>query len=143
MRYMEKDLFDLINEGKTQGFLTYDQVNKYLPDEDASPEKLEKLLVALEEAGIELVEGQKKGPAAEKEPTALPGDRPKLTDDPIRMYLSQMAEIPLLTRDEEIALAKRIEVGAASIPTNLAGQRFCIAADRRHIDKSSRGRPAF
>lgn len=118
---------ELITKGKSQGYLTYDEVNACLPDEDVSPEKLDTLLVALDEVGIELVEeapeegfdaqGIPKAPSAEDlqakdgEPQLIPTEGlPKLSDDPIRMYLSQMAVIPLLTRDEEISLAKKIEL---------------------------------
>jgi RNA polymerase primary sigma factor len=124
----DTQLNDLIVKGKTQGYLTYDEVNSYLPDEDVSPEKLDELLLALDERGIELLDEAPKDefedePVA-KAPTAvevqaaqeslpeLPvaADLPKLSDDPIRMYLSQMAVIPLLTREQEISLAKKIEV---------------------------------
>ena len=127
MDHFEKDLQDLINKGKSQGFLTYDEVNVYLPDEAVSPEKLDNLLMALEEQGIGLVDQPPSKDFAEEllpldpalEPLeavpeqALPlsaSELPKLTDDPIRMYLSQMAEIPLLSREEEVALAKKIEI---------------------------------
>ncbi|MEX0818191.1 MAG: sigma-70 family RNA polymerase sigma factor [Pirellulaceae bacterium] len=127
MEAQTKDHSELIATGKAQGYLTYDQVNAYLPDEDVSPEKLDNLLSALEELGIELVdeapddsfddEELRKALTAdelqEKEdgPQLLAAeDLPKLSDDPIRMYLSQMAVIPLLTRDEEISLAKKIEL---------------------------------
>lgn len=128
MEHLEQDLHDLISKGKTQGYLTYDDVNDYLPDDDVSPDRLDNLLMALDEQGIELVDKapskdfqEEKAPpaptatelqaAAEEEQLVLPTeDLPKLTDDPIRMYLSQMAEIPLLLREEEIALAKKIEI---------------------------------
>jgi len=125
--HFDKDLQDLIATGKSQGYLTYDEVNRYLPDEGINPEKLDNLLMALEEKGIELVDQPpakvvddefSTGPTAEElqqvveeEPLPLSAaDLPKLTDDPIRMYLSQMAQIPLLSRDEEVALAKKIEI---------------------------------
>lgn len=123
MQHFEQDLQDLILKAKTQGFLTYEEVNKYLPDEDVSPEKLDNLLVALDELGIEIVdeapqkasfEGAAPGTpdpnAVEADPLPTADELPKLSDDPIRMYLSQMCEIPLLSRDEEIALAKKIEI---------------------------------
>ena len=106
------DLNALVAKGKAQGYLTYDQVNAYLPDEAVNPEKLDNLLMALDEAGIELltdppadavqpVDGAR-APAGnpEEEIFRIPAeDLPKLSDDPIRMYLSQMADIPLLTRE--------------------------------------------
>ena len=114
-------LQQLVAKGKKQGYLTYAEVGKYLPDEANSPEQLDELVVALENADIELLENAPvtitAGPTpdelakAETELTQLQMEKmPKASDDPIRTYLSQMAEIPLLTRDEEIALAKRIEI---------------------------------
>jgi RNA polymerase primary sigma factor len=119
--HLEQDLKTLVNHGKNQGYLTYDEINAYLPDQDVTPEKLDNLLVALDESGIELVDKApaKEGDAAVQplriapetlEPSSKLDMPPKLTSDPIRMYLSQMAEIPLLTREQEIGLAKKIEV---------------------------------
>ena len=136
MDLADKDLQELVVTGKTQGYLTYDQVNEYLPDEAVNPDKLDNLLTALEDLGIEIVneapeveyvdppqmeigEGEPREAsirdAIEHEsPTDGPRlhipDEAKWSDDPVRMYLTQMAEIPLLTRDEEIALAKKIEI---------------------------------
>ncbi|MEO8494949.1 MAG: RNA polymerase sigma factor RpoD [Planctomycetota bacterium] len=121
------DLQTLIAKGKAQGYLTYDEVNAYLPDEAVNPEKLDTLLSSLEELGIELVEEApddgfddeelRRAPTAEElqdkedgPPLLSAEDMPKLSDDPIRMYLSQMAVIPLLSREEEISLAKKIEL---------------------------------
>jgi RNA polymerase primary sigma factor len=139
-----KDPSELIAHGKSQGYLTFDELNAFLPADDFQPDQFDNLLLELQRQGIEVLD-QPPAPAApppavvaspaavpasgivpapaaslplpEREPAApleppLPipaGEQPKLTDDPIRMYLSQMAEIPLLTRDQEIALAKEIE----------------------------------
>ena len=123
MEFLEQDLQSLIEQGKKQGFLTFEQVVGYLPDEASTPEKLDNLVCAIESAGIELCKTapviKNDGPSAddlkqaEAEVASLNqySERlPRPSDDPIRMYLSQMAEIPLLTRDQEIALAKRIEI---------------------------------
>ena len=134
MDLFDKDLRELVAKGKTQGYLTYDEVTRYLPDEAVDPEKLDNLLISLDQAGIELVNNAPepeffetpakpaKGakaratvelPEAMEASEASPSlvdDSPKWSNDPIRLYLSQMAVIPLLSREEEIALAKKIEV---------------------------------
>jgi RNA polymerase primary sigma factor len=115
------DLAKLVALGKAQGYLTFDQVNEYLPDEAVDPEKIDSLLVALEEKGIEISDepievteaaelNQPQVAPARKRDEAITTPPSNAGNDPIRMYLAQMAEIPLLTRREEISLAKRIEV---------------------------------
>ena len=118
----DNELSALIATGRAQGYLTFDQVNSYLPDEAVDPEKIDALLVALEEKGIDLLDeppalflAAVKGPAAKakaapRRDEAITSAPSNAGNDPIRMYLAQMAEIPLLTRPEEISLAKRIEV---------------------------------
>ncbi|WP_425616886.1 RNA polymerase sigma factor RpoD [Anatilimnocola sp. NA78] len=119
--HLEVDLQALVTKGKTQGYLTYDDVNGYLPDQDINPEKLDNLLVAIDEAGIELMDEPPPGPGdiLKFQPKEVEGPSlankateppTKLNNDPIRLYLSQMSEIPLLSRTEEISLAKKIEV---------------------------------
>jgi RNA polymerase primary sigma factor len=127
------DLEQLVSIGRKQGFLTYEQVNEYLPDEANTAEKLDQLLVVLERAGINIVDeveaelnhGLKiyngDGVAA---PTT--SDAPKLTNDPIRLYLSQMCEIPLLNRDQEISLAKKIEITRRKFRRAVLGNDFAL-----------------
>ncbi len=130
MDLFNHEMQELVTKGRAQGYLTYDEVNAYLPDEEVDPYRLDSLLVALEEQGIDLVteppepefyDAEKTAspaasPAAEASPATKASEPPpppevtKWSSDPIRLYLSQMAEIPLLAREEEIALAKKIEV---------------------------------
>jgi RNA polymerase primary sigma factor len=121
----DEGLKALLESGKEKGYLTYSQVNDYLPDDAVNPEKLDQLLLVLEEHGIELIdeteaEEREAGPvataAAEEEVRAeldlalIEEDDTRRIDDPVRMYLTQMGSIPLLKREQEIALAKKIEV---------------------------------
>ena len=120
MHRLDESLSELIATGTAQGYLTFSQVNDYLPDEAVNPEKLDNLLMSLEELGLDVVP-DKAVPAefAEKKRAKGKGRKPRnpsadersrRIDDPVRMYLTQMGEIPLLTRAQEIALAKKIEV---------------------------------
>ncbi|HEV3122221.1 MAG TPA: RNA polymerase sigma factor RpoD [Isosphaeraceae bacterium] len=132
MEKMDEGLKSLLDLGKRRGFLTFDQVNDYLPDEAGSPEKIHGLLEALDEMGIELINEDEAEarllasgdlddepdelvdePADEEDAELTPEDLDEISrriDDPVRMYLTQMGEIPLLTRDQEISLAKKIEI---------------------------------
>lgn len=162
MDHYEQELNDLIAKGKVQGYLTFDEVNAYLPDEDVSPEKLDNLLLALDELGIQLVERApvvfadtdtvSAAPSAhdlqritETEATLhVPADDiPKAGDDPIRMYLSQMAEIPLLTRDEEISLAKKIEVTRKRFRRTLLSCDYALRATVETLNKVFHGELPF
>ena len=127
----------LLDKGKRRGFLTYEEVNEMLPDDFSSPERLQLVHDTLEEIGIELinedeVEGRSViasdldddlggmeedflGADVEDDGELALDDElgdetfSRRIDDPVRMYLTQMGEIPLLKRDEEIRLAKLIE----------------------------------
>jgi len=122
---MDEGLKALLDQGKEKGYLTYSQVNDYLPDDAVNPEKLDQLLLVLEEQGIELIdeseaEEREAGPSGngteqdQRDDLELvfleEAEDSRRIDDPVRMYLTQMGEIPLLKRDEEISLAKKIEV---------------------------------
>jgi RNA polymerase primary sigma factor len=112
---MDIELHTLIEKAKEQGFITYEQVNRYLPNEGFSSDHLDKLLSILDKIGLELVDADPNavataGPVEAKDEMLTSSEMPRLTNDPIRLYLSQMSEIPLLTRDQEISLAKKIEI---------------------------------
>ncbi|MBK8913300.1 MAG: RNA polymerase sigma factor RpoD [Phycisphaerales bacterium] len=126
---IELSVTKLIEQGKTRGYLTWEELNETLPDEAVSPEKLESVLNRIELSGITMIDeieaekiraaGAKRGVKAvspeeiEREAAAVDLNAEatnRRIDDPVRMYLTQMGEIPLLAREEEIALAKKIEL---------------------------------
>jgi len=113
-RVSAKDIKALIKQGKDKGYLTYDEINEILPEDIISSEQIEDILKALDRENIELLDSEaaKAKEAAVKEvpqPSAQPSTTTDVVDDPVRMYLRQMGQIPLLSREDEIDLAKRIE----------------------------------
>jgi RNA polymerase primary sigma factor len=130
MSHLDPQLQQLVEKSKTQGYLTYQEVSTYLPDEAIGTRWTDDLLAVLDEYGIELVDREiVEAPVTpQPSPAREEGDRSFiLTDglpqggnsDPIRMYLSQMAVIPLLSREEEIAIAKKIELTRKQFRRNL------------------------
>jgi RNA polymerase primary sigma factor len=169
----------LLDLGVSRGYLTYEELNEKLPDEVVSPDKLDSLLMRIDEMGIKLIDefdvadhqkgGKKKGSAEFVTPMAsevLPpkpvvkvkppkpmapirdDDKPlddednedidlsleeelaeastKRIDDPVRMYLTQMGEIPLLTREQEIGLAKKIEITRKIFRSKVLESDYCL-----------------
>jgi RNA polymerase primary sigma factor len=115
----EHDIDSLIDTGKEKGYLTYGDVNDAIPDDMAtSPDDLDDLITTIGTHGIDLLDGPKFSPdkefeAEEGEDVELdltPGTLEK-TNDPVRMYLREMGTVPLLTREGEVEIAKRIERG--------------------------------
>jgi len=143
---IDESLSKLIKQGKKQGYLTYSQVNDYLPDEALNPEKLDYLLMCIEEMGMDIVADKEppypkpdKKRRAKKNGELSPEDRSRRIDDPVRMYLTQMGEIPLLTRDQEIALAKKIEVTRKRFRRALLESEFAMKASIDVLTKVCNG----
>ena len=160
--HMDADLQQLIVTGRQQGYLTFDQVNTYLPDEAVDPEKIDALLVALEEKGINLLDAppapdavpsgiaknksQKQGAGRSSTPKrdeAITSAPSNAGNDPIRMYLAQMAEIPLLSRPEEIALAKRIEVTRKRFRRAILGCSYSLQTTVDTLNRVHEGKLPF
>ena len=148
----DADLAALIATGKSQGYLTFDQVNEYLPDEAVDPEKIDSLLVALEDIGVELVDAPPEPRAENAAVPAAPAPRREEAittppsnagNDPIRMYLAQMAEIPLLSRREEISLAKRIEVTRKRFRRAVLGCNYSLRATVETLQRVHEGAMPF
>ncbi|MGO9338383.1 MAG: RNA polymerase sigma factor RpoD [Terracidiphilus sp.] len=114
----EGDLDSLIEVGKEKGYLTYGDVNDILPDELGSADDLDDLITTIGTQGIDLLDSPKFGAdkdfeleeGEDVELDLTPGTLEK-TNDPVRMYLREMGTVPLLTREGEVEIAKRIERG--------------------------------
>jgi RNA polymerase primary sigma factor len=144
---------ELITRGKEKGFLTYDELNSALPADLVSPEKLDDLMVMFGEMDIDIVdapeeERYQKMPAEGEEEFAelqdlgeleeeLEEEKPEKpidltpgalsrTDDPVRLYLKEMGSVPLLSREGEIEIAKRIEEGKKAVSTVVFGMPLII-----------------
>src|SRR3989441_8784714 len=117
----------LINIGKEKGYLLYDEVNELLPSEITSSDELDDLFNTFGSAGIEVIDSDQKylrddvkpidrtqEGAEELELDLTPGALDK-TNDPVRMYLREMGTVPLLTREGEVEIAKRIERGQLKV----------------------------
>ncbi len=155
MEYRNFNQTQFIQMARHQGFVTYDQVNSYLPDEANNAEHLDAVIVTLERLGVSVVDKPAAGmklyapqqnesdfalddefdinsfdaePNTDLEVTveAPTASTPKITNDPIRLYLSQMSEIPLLNRDQEISLAKKIELTRKQWRRAVLGNDFAL-----------------
>jgi len=166
MDKLDEGLKTLLDLGKRRGFLTFDQVNDYLPDEAASPERIHGLLETLDEMGIELINEDEAEsrllasgdldeepdddladePQEDEETELTPEDLDEISrriDDPVRMYLTQMGEIPLLTREQEINLAKRIEITRKLFRRKVLECHFALALVVDVLKKVSDGELPF
>src|SRR5215213_3153493 len=126
----EATIKKLIARAKKRGVITYDELNEALPQDQMSSEQIEDIMSALSEMGVNIVESAESSDDEEQEEPDTPDDdddalddggpRPAAaakketidrTDDPVRMYLREMGAVELLSREGEIAIAKRIEAG--------------------------------
>ena len=152
IRLAEGQIRALIEKGKRKGYLTYEEMNEELPEEAVSPTRLDSLLMTLDEMGINLldeadvqkrVEDEEFQSAEEPLAEEKTGDKGQLkedellekelvgevvtprVDDPIRTYLTQMGEIPLLTRENEISLARKIELARMAFRRKMLESDYC------------------
>src|SRR6267378_4412138 len=101
---------ELVRLAQEQGYLTYNDINEVLPENIATPEDLDEILIKLRNLEVEIVDQAEvdrvKQPEPEEEDEKA---RLDILDDPVRMYLKQMGQVPLLTREQEVSISKRIE----------------------------------
>ena len=163
---IEDTLKLLIEEGRKKGFLTYSEMNKLLEDQFIPPDRMDQVFVSLEDAGVEVLDDAETPaagavaeeeereiaassdlPAEEEEDASegvfLRGVMPEKIDDPVRMYLTQMGEIPLLTREQEIFLAKTIEITRKRFRKKCMGSGLCMVSALDTLEEVERGELAF
>jgi RNA polymerase primary sigma factor len=160
----------LIEEGRRKGFLTYNELNVLIEDQFLPPDRMDAVFVALEEAGVDVLDDPESGEAGEAgfgdsedeagdlldltepvgaaeepvESAPLPrGVMPEKIDDPVRMYLTQMGEIPLLTREQEIFLAKTIEITRKRFRKKAVGSGLALTKSLKTLEEVDRGELAF
>ncbi|MEN5146725.1 RNA polymerase sigma factor RpoD [Brevundimonas diminuta] len=127
-----------IRQAKTRGYVTMEELNKVLPSEEVTPDQIEDILAMLSEMGVNVVEAEEDAAeatgtdvaaAAETSVAETPAksayDR---TDDPVRMYLREMGTVELLSREGEIAIAKRIEAGRDAMISGLCESALTFEA---------------
>ena len=132
-----EEVRQLINLGRERGYLLYDEVNDVLPEDVHSPEDLDDMFVLFDQLGIEMVDSEEKYKAKVEEKSTekdepeeakvdlSPGALEK-TNDPVRMYLREMGTVPLLTREGEVEIARRIERGEKNVVKALSRSRYAI-----------------
>ena len=128
----QADVKKMIAKAKSKGYITYDELNRVLPSDQYSSEQIEDVMSLLSEMGVNVVESDGEGDGDEAEAPAKEGSKEVTkteetketketketvdrTDDPVRMYLREMGTVELLSREGEIAIAKRIEAGRATM----------------------------
>jgi RNA polymerase primary sigma factor len=157
----EPEIEALVAAGKAKAYLTYEELNTALPEQAPSPEMMDRILQCVDLAGIEVLDGgdarmrERRAARArgdvdpeqagkDQKPSAL--DLPNTTekiDDPIRMYLTQMGTFPLLKRDEEIALAKKIEITRKRYRHAVLASGIAVQESIRILQDVARGDLAF
>ena len=139
---------ELLVLGKEKGYLLYDEVNDALPDDIQSAEELDAIFELFGNAGIEVIDSEqqfdvtqrrsrpKTGQEGEEEVAA---ENLEKTNDPVRMYLREMGTVPLLTREGEVEIAKRIEKGQETVQKALSRSPVVVAEIQRHAQELKEG----
>jgi len=139
---------ELIKLAKEQGYLTFDDLNEALPDAVTDGDELDVILTRLRRMEIDIIEASevdryKDGKKEEEEEEVKPEAKLDILDDPVRMYLKQMGQVPLLTREQEVEISKRIEEAENMVQRHIHCFGFIARAHLDLADKLREGRERF
>src|SRR3984885_1908177 len=128
----QQKIDELIAISKEQGYITYEEINDILPMTFDSPEQIDQVLIYLSGMDIQIlnqseVERQRERKKEAKEMEGLPKRTEGTPDDPVRMYLKEMGSVPLLSREEEVEISKRIEKAQVQIERIIMRFRYASA----------------
>jgi RNA polymerase primary sigma factor len=114
---LKEKIKELVHLAQDQGHLTISDVNEALPKDLVTPEKLDEILAKLKSLDVEIVEQLDSAPRQKPVESASEAEKSRLDilDDPVRMYLKQMGQVPLLTREQEVEISKRIEAAELEV----------------------------
>ena len=136
---------ELINLGKEKGYLLYDEVNDVLPDDINSSKDLDSIFYLFGDAGIEVIDSEQQLEAVKRKTRSKstdeddqpdsPTESLEKTNDPVRMYLREMGTVPLLTRQGEVEIAKRIEKGQKSVIKALSRSPVVVGEISKYGEK--------
>ena len=130
---------ELIKLAKEQGYLTYGDLNDVLPENILSSDELDSIMITLRGMDIEIIDASEvdrfKREAEEEKEQAKVDSRLDILDDPVRMYLKQMGQVPLLTREQEVEIAKRIEVAELHVKSIINNFGFTA---KEHLNLAKR-----
>jgi len=141
----------LVAQGRRRGFITIDELNDALPQDKLSADQIEDVMTLLSEMGINVIDGEEEEPASTENAAAGDGEEEDAkgnisdddtgkTDDPVRVYLREMGTVELLSREGEIAIAKRIEAGRRKMIGALCESPLTMRAIAQWHDELSEGR---
>jgi RNA polymerase primary sigma factor len=145
---VNKDVKKLLQKAKERGYVTYDEINEAMPQDQVNSEQIEDTMAMLSEMGINVVESEDEAeetteekPSTSKElATTTPKEELDRTDDPVRMYLREMGSIELLSRQGEIEIAMRIEAGREEMISGLGESPLTMMAIVQWRDDLKEGR---
>ena len=136
---------ELVKIAQEQGFVTYDDINETIPETMVSPEEFDSILILLKGMDIEAVESDDEAVKlkAEQEEKARATQRVDVLDDPVRMYLKQMGQVPLLTREQEVEISMRIEEAEINARKLFGIFGFATQAYHAVVQRLEEGRERF